>query len=361
VEHFELSEDGTLIAFTTNEHGISKLHLMSTSTRKELPLPNLPVGQVFVGDFHKTLPEVAIGMVTAKAPADAYSYNYKTRELTRWTYSEAGGLDTSRFPETQLIHYPTFDQVDGKPRMIPAFVTKPPAGRFKPPYPVIVDIHGGPEGQSRPGLNASYFLNEMGIAEIRPNVRGSAGYGKTYLKLDNAEKREQSVKDIGALLDWIAKQPDLDAKRVAVMGGSYGGYMTLASTVHFSDRLKCGIDIVGISNWVTFLKNTQAYRQDLRRAEYGDERDPKMRDLLETISPLNNTQKIRIPLLIIQGKNDPRVPVTESLQMVKKLRDQGNTVWYIEGKDEGHGFGKKVNRDYQRSAEILFLEQFLLK
>jgi dipeptidyl aminopeptidase/acylaminoacyl peptidase len=251
--------------------------------------------------------------------------------------------------------------VEGKPRMIPAFITKPSADRFKAPYPVIIDIHGGPEGQSRPGLNASYFVNEMGIAEIRPNVRGSAGYGKTYLKLDNAEKREESVRDIGALLDWIAKQPDLDAKRVAVMGGSYGGYMTLASAVHFSDRLKCGIDVVGISNWVTFLKNTQAYRQDLRRAEYGDERDPKMRDLLETISPLNNTQKIKIPLLIVQGKNDPRVPLSESLQMVKKLREQGNTVWYVEGKDEGHGFGKKTNRDYQRWVEILFLEQFLLK
>jgi protease II len=360
VQEFSLSRDGSYIAFVTNEDGIGKLHLMSTGARKELPLPKLPVGQVMSARFHRTLPEIAFNMVTSKSPMDVYSYSYKTGESTRWTYSESGGLNTSAFPETELIHYPTFDQIEGKARMIPAFITKPPA-RFKPPYPVMIEIHGGPEAQARPGLNSSYFVNEMGIARVVPNVRGSAGYGKTYLQLDNAEKREDSVKDIGALLDWIAKQPDFDAKRVAVMGGSYGGYMTLASAVHYSGRLRCGIDSVGISNWVTFLNNTQSYRQDLRRAEYGDERDPKMRDLLETISPLNNTEKIKIPLLVIQGKNDPRVPVTESLQMVKKLRAQGNTVWYIEGLDEGHGFRKKTNRDYQQWAQIVFLQEFLLK
>jgi dipeptidyl aminopeptidase/acylaminoacyl peptidase len=225
----------------------------------------------------------------------------------------------------------------------------------------MINIHGGPEGQFRPGLNASFLVNELGIATIYPNVRGSSGYGKSYLKLDNAMLREDSVRDIGALLDWIATQPELDAKRVAVIGGSYGGYMTLASLTHYSDRLKCGIDIVGISNWVTFLRNTQAYRQDLRRAEYGDERDPKMRDFLETISPLNNAHKIRVPLLVVQGKNDPRVPATESEQMVKKIREHGGTVWYVLGQDEGHGFAKKQNRDYQTWAEIMFLERFLLK
>jgi dipeptidyl aminopeptidase/acylaminoacyl peptidase len=358
VVDFDLADDGSALAFVTNEDGIGKLHLLDTATKKPLPIPKLPVGQVLGVRFHKSLPEIAFGMVGAKVPTDVYSLNYKTGQVTRWTSSETGGLNPSNFPETELVHYPTFDSVEGKRRMIPAFVTKPVA-KFNGPYPVLIEIHGGPEGQSQPGLNASYLVNEVGIAVIRPNVRGSSGYGKTYLKLDNAEKRLDSVKDIGALLDWIAKQPDLDAKRVAVAGGSYGGYMTLASVVEYSDRLRCGIDVVGISNWVTFLKNTQAYRQDLRRAEYGDERDPKMRDLLETISPLNNVAKIKVPLLIVQGRNDPRVPLSESQQMLKKLRDQGNTVWYIEGKDEGHGFAKKVNRSYQQWAEIEFLEKFL--
>ncbi len=355
VDGFDLSEDGALLAFITNEDGISKIHLMRTDSRRELPQPKLPIGQVMGGRFHRTLKELAITMVSSKSPADVYSYNWETGAVTRWTWSEAGGLNTQNFPETRLVHYTSFDG-----RKIPAFVTRPPA-KFKAPYPVMISIHGGPEGQARPGLNSSYLLNELGIAIILPNVRGSTGYGKTYVKLDNAEKREDSVKDIGALLDWIATQPDLDAKRVGVMGGSYGGYMTLASLTHYSARLKCGLDTVGISNWVSFLKNTQAYRQDLRRAEYGDERDPKMRDFLESISPLNNAEKIRVPLLVIQGRNDPRVPVSESLQMVKKIRGQGGVVWYIEGKDEGHGFRKKQNQDYQQWAQIVFLEQYLLK
>jgi dipeptidyl aminopeptidase/acylaminoacyl peptidase len=360
IEGMDLTSDGSRLAFTANEDGIGKLHLMNTATRQELPPPKLPLGQVYGLRFHRTLKELALGLLSAKSPGDVYSYNHETGQLTRWTYSEAGGLDPNKFPETRLIHYPTFDQVNGKARMIPAFVTKPRAG-FKPPYPVLIDIHGGPEGQARPGLNAPYALNELGVAIIEPNVRGSSGYGKTYLKLDNAMRREDSVKDIGALLDWVAAQPDLDAKRVAVTGGSYGGYMSLATMVHYSDRLRCGIDVVGVSHWVTFLKNTQAYRQDLRRAEYGDERDPKMREFLESISPLNNAQKIRVPVLVVQGKNDPRVPVTESGQMVRKIRDNGGTVWYVMAQDEGHGFRKKQNRDYQTWAEIMFLEQYLLK
>lgn len=360
IETIDLSPDGSLLAFTANEDGISKLHLLNTGSGKELPQPKLPVGQIFGLKFHATLRELALGMMSARSPADVYSYNLDTGRLTRWTYSEAGGLNPNNFPETKLIHYPTFDQVNGKPRMIPAFITRP-GPRFKPSYPVLIDIHGGPEGQARPGLNASYPINELGIATIEPNVRGSSGYGKTYLKLDNGFLREDSVKDIGALLDWIATQPDLDSKRVAVTGGSYGGYMSLASMVHYSDRLKCGIDVVGVSNWVTFLKSTQAYRQDLRRAEYGDERDPKMREFLERISPLNSTQKIKVPMLVVQGKNDPRVPVTESEQMVRRIREDGGTVWYVMAQDEGHGFGKKQNRDYQEWAEILFLERFLLK
>ena len=221
MEEFDIAPDGSLLAFVSNEDGVSKLHLLDTRSRKELPGPKLPPGVIDGLEFHRTLKEFAFVFVSATRPRDTYSYNWQTGELTRWTFSETGGLNPDTFPETTLIRYPTFDKVEGKPRMIPAFVIKPGA-RFKPPYPVVIEIHGGPEGQARPGLNSSYFVNEMGIALIKPNVRGSDGYGKTYLKLDNAMLREDSVKDIGALLDWIATRPDLDANRVAVMGGFIG-------------------------------------------------------------------------------------------------------------------------------------------
>ena len=284
VDEIELSEDGSVLAFVANEDGIARLHLLDTRTRRELPAPELPAGQIGLGEFHKKLPELAFSLVSSRSTADVYSYNWRTRQLARWTTSEAGGLDPETFPLTQLVRFPSFDK-----RMIPAFVTKP-GPRFKAPYPVLISIHGGPEGQARPGLNASYSLNELGIALIQPNVRGSVGYGKTYVKLDNAALREDSVKDIGALLDWIRTQPDLDASRVLRHGRLLRRLHVAGRIVHYSDRLKCGIDVVGISNWVTFLKtDASPTARDLRRVEYGDERDPKMRDFLESISPLNRT------------------------------------------------------------------------
>jgi dipeptidyl aminopeptidase/acylaminoacyl peptidase len=197
------------------------------------------------------------------------------------------------------------------------------------------------------------------LAVICPNVRGSAGYGKTYLQLDNAQRREDSVKDIGALLDWIATQPELDASRVAVIGGSYGGYMVLASLVHFGDRLKAGIDIVGIANFLTFLEKTAAYRVDLRRAEYGDERDPAMREFLQRISPLQQAGKIRAALLVLHGKNDPRVPFFEAEQIAATVRAAGRPVWTVFADNEGHGFAKKDNADYARAVQVMFLKQHL--
>jgi dipeptidyl aminopeptidase/acylaminoacyl peptidase len=249
--------------------------------------------------------------------------------------------------------------VDGAPRKIPSWIYKP---RGSGPFPVVVSIHGGPESQARPAFASTYqlWLEKLGVAVIVPNVRGSGGYGKTYVSLDNGFKREDSVKDIGALLDWIETQPDLDQDRVAVFGGSYGGYMVLASAVHFSDRLKAAVDIVGISSFVTFLENTQDYRRDLRRVEYGDERDPEMRAHLEKISPVNNVEKINIPLFVVQGENDPRVPVTEAIQMVAALRDRGETVWYMNALNEGHGYRKKENRDIYQQATVLFLKAHLL-
>ena len=288
-----------------------------------------------------------------------YVVELATATLVRWTQSEVGGLDASNFRAPTLVRYPTFDSVDGKPRTIPAFYYRPEG---EGPFPVVVNIHGGPEAQALPVFNPSiqFMLEELKVAVLVPNVRGSAGYGKSYLQLDNGFLREDSVKDIGALLDWIGQQPELDASRVGVSGGSYGGYMVLASLVHFHDRIRAGIDVVGISDFGTFLANTESYRRDLRRAEYGDERIPEMKAFHDRIAPLNNAGKITSPLFVAQGYNDPRVPWTEAEQIVKAVRGNGGDVWYLLFKDEGHGFRKKANSDYFGAASVLFWQKHLL-
>ncbi|MFL6196112.1 MAG: S9 family peptidase [Thermoanaerobaculia bacterium] len=363
VEDFDLSDDGRLLAFFSNEDGISKLHFLDAASGKPLAAPDLPAGVAAGLRFRPGSREVGFAVSWARSPSDIYSYDPDRRKLERWTESEAGGLSLQSLPTPDLVHFPTFDAAPGGARrMIPAFVYHPAPDRFPGKRPVYISIHGGPEGQSRPLFLGSInlFPNELGVAIVYPNVRGSTGYGKTYLKMDNGRLREDSVKDIGALLDWIATQPDLDASRVMVAGGSYGGYMTLASMVHYSDRLCCGWDSVGISNFVTFLEHTQGYRQDLRRAEYGDEREPGMREFLQGIAPANQAKKITKPLLVSQGANDPRVPLAESDQIVKAVRDNGQQVWYLVAKDEGHGFGKKSNTDYQRAVLYEFARRFLL-
>jgi dipeptidyl aminopeptidase/acylaminoacyl peptidase len=356
VEGFEVSPDGAMIAFTSNEDGLGVLHLLDTKTGKEKPAPKFPAGLVFGLTWHPNSRDLAFGLTQSRDVTDAYSLDVTTGKVDRWTRSETGGINPTTFPEAQLIHWPTFD---GK--SISGFYFKP-AAQFGGKRPVIIDIHGGPEGQFRPYFlgRTNYYPAEMGIAMIFPNVRGSTGYGKTFVTLDNGFLREDSYKDINSLLDWIAQQPDLDASRVMVTGGSYGGFMTLAVATNYNDRIRCSLDIVGPSNLVTFLENTSGYRQDLRRVEYGDERDPKMREFLERIAPANNAAKITKPLFVIQGKNDPRVPRTEAQQMVAVVRKNGIPVWFLMANDEGHGFSKKKNVDYQFYATILFIEKFLL-
>jgi dipeptidyl aminopeptidase/acylaminoacyl peptidase len=354
-----LSDDGKYLAFTTNEDGIGKLRVLEIDTMREVPLPEIPMGQIYGLEFSPDGAHLGMVLNTPTTPGDVFSLEVAGKKLTRWTYSEIGGLRSEDFIVPTIIRYETFDKADGKPRTIPAFYYKPEG---EGPFPVIVYIHGGPEAQAHPYFSArlQYNIKELGCAVLEPNVRGSAGYGKSYLLLDNAEKREDSVKDIGALLDWIEEQPELDNDRIAVAGGSYGGYMVLSAMTHYNDRLRAGIDVVGISNFVTFLENTQDYRRDLRRVEYGDERDPDMREFLIDISPTTNAEKITKPLFVVQGLNDPRVPVTESEQMVDVIRENGGTVWYLLAKDEGHGFQKKTNRDYYSAAVVLFLEEFLV-
>ena len=363
VDGFELSDDGRHLAYVRNEDGIYRLTVLSLPSHAPVKLPELPVGVVAGMRFSPDGKRLALTINTAASPSDAYVVDLDKATLERWTRSEVGGLDTSKFVQPTLVRFPTFDQVDGRPRTIPAFYYKPAKPAADGKIPVVIDIHGGPEGQSVPFFDpyTQFLANELGIAVLVPNVRGSSGYGKTYLRLDNAEKREDSVKDIGALLDWIGKQPELDASRIGVTGGSYGGYMVLASLMHYSDRIKAGVDVVGISDFTTFLTNTESYRRDLRRAEYGDEREPGMKAVFDRISPLKNASRIRSPLFVAQGKNDPRVPYTEAEQIVKAVRGNGQPVWFLMFDDEGHGFRKKSNADLFDAASILFWQRHLLE
>lgn len=357
VEEFDLSKDGKLLAFVTNEDGTSVLHLLETATNQEKSLPKLPLGQVTGISWNRNNEDLGFTLVSARSTADIYSLNVKTNQIDRWTESETGGLNTENFSEPELVRWKSFDG-----RTISGFLYRPPA-KFTGKRPVIINIHGGPEAQFRPSFlgRLNYYLNELGVAIIFPNVRGSTGYGKTFVNLDNGFKREDSVKDIGALLDWIATQPMLDKDRILVTGGSYGGYMSLAVATNYSDRIRAAISIVGISNFVSFLERTESYRRDLRRVEYGDERDPKMREFLLRISPLNNAEKIKKPLFVIHGQNDPRVPLNEAEQIVKTVRANNVPVWYLMAKDEGHGFSKKRNVDFQFYATIMFIRETLLK
>ncbi|MEM6817709.1 MAG: S9 family peptidase [Pseudomonadota bacterium] len=365
IDGLVMNDSRTRGAFIANEGGVSALYLMDTRTREYAKVDALPPGLVTALGFSSDGRRLALTLNSAQSPSDTWVLELgegalASRELTRWTFSEVGGLDTDQFVAPSVIEYPSFDEVEGSPRMIPAFVYTPPG---EGPHPVIIRIHGGPESQARPSFSSTYqyWVSELGAAVIMPNVRGSSGYGKTYVSLDNGFGREDSVRDIGALLDWIALQPQFDSDRVAVFGGSYGGYMVLASAVNYSDRLRAAVDVVGISNFVTFLENTQDYRRDLRRVEYGDERDPEMRAYLERISPLNNVDQIEVPMFVVQGHNDPRVPVTEAEQVVSALRSNGNTVWYMDALNEGHGYGRKENSDVYRAAVVAFFKAFLLE
>ncbi len=357
IDELDLSQDGRWLAFNSNEDGISALHVLDTKTNKEISVPKIPVGVIGGIEWRKGSRELAFSLSTSNQPDDVYSLDLASGNLDRWTFSETGGLDTSKFTESQLIHWKSWDG-----RSIAAFLNKPPA-KFTGKRPVIIEIHGGPEGQERPDFRGrdSYYINELGIAIIYPNVRGSTGYGKTFQKLDNGMLREGSYKDISTLIDWVQTQPDLDANKILVTGGSYGGFMTLAVATNYNDRICCSVDVVGPSNLVTFLEHTSGYRKDLRRVEYGDERDPKMHEYLESIAPANKAKNITKPLFVIAGQNDPRVPASESAQMVEVVKKNGTPVWWLLAKDEGHGFAKKKNRDFQFYATVEFVKEYLLK
>ena len=356
VENFRLSEDGKHLAAVVNADGVNELHLFDTASGAELPRPVLPAGAIGALEWHRRqVSDLALSLSSPSSPGDIYVLDASTLGVKRWTSAHAT-IDPSGFSAPQIVRWKSFDG-----RQISGILYLPPA-RFGGKRPVLVNIHGGPEGQATVNFMGrwNYFLNELGVAILEPNVRGSSGYGKTFLDLDNGFHREDSVRDIGALLDWLPQHERLDASRVMVTGGSYGGYMVLASLVHYSDRLRGGIDVVGISNFVSFLNNTETYRRDLRRAEYGDERDPAMKAHLERISPSSHADRITVPLFVVHGRNDPRVPYTEAERIVEQVRARQVPVWYLLADNEGHGFARKANADFYFYSMIRFVDAFLL-
>jgi dipeptidyl aminopeptidase/acylaminoacyl peptidase len=356
VSSFDVSDDGRQLAYSTNEAGSSALYLFNTETGSSRRVESLPTGVMGSPHWHNDGEHLAVSISSARTPGDVFVLNTSSSELVRWTYSETGEVDTTLLPEPELIKWQSFDG-----REISAFYYRPEE-KFEGKRPVVVNIHGGPEGQSRPRYLGrwNYFLNELGIAIIYPNVRGSAGFGKTYLKLDNGMLREGTYKDIGTLLDWIETRDDLDADRVMIRGGSYGGHMTLAVATRYDDRIACSINRYGLSNLRTFLENTQGYRRDLRRAEYGDERDPEIRAWMDRTAPMALVRNIRKPMLVQQGANDPRVPQSESDQIVASLKEEGTPTWYLLFDDEGHGFHKKINADFSFYTVVMFARQCLV-
>ena len=355
IEELAISRDGHYLAYVSNEAGIDKLNVLDLRSHQDLIPPKLPAAGIINSlSFDTEGGRLAFGFAAPNRPRDAYVFDIAANRLEVWTHSEAGAVDLAKFVTPRLAQYPTFDRTDGRERQMPVYIYEPSTPG---PHPVLIVLHGGPESQFRPGFDPwlQYVVNELGFAVVAPNVRGSSGYGKTYLALDNGVLREDAVKDVGALLVWLSLQTAFDSKHVVVSGESYGGYLSLATLVNFGERLRGGVDLGGIPDFVSYLMNTAPYAQDRRRAEYGDERDPDMRAFLRRISPLTNAERITRPLLIVHGKNDARVPLNEAEQIVYRLRNKGDDVWYLQAGNEGHGLRQKPDLDayYRTFAQFL--------
>ncbi len=357
VEAFDISGDGRFIAYAVNEAGVSRLRLLDVASGGARTVDALPAGVIGHIDI-APWGAIGIGFTSARSAADAYSIDPETLAVTRWTQSETGGLDVARNVEPELVSIKSFDGT-----AMSGFLYRPDPAKFPGKRPLIMHVHGGPESQWRPEYlgSTNYIVNELGVAYFYPNVRGSTGYGKRFVGLDNGPfKREDSVKDMGVFLDVLAKDTRLDASRFGLTGRSYGGYMCYAAATHFADKLRANLCVVAISDFVTFLENTQEYRRDLRRVEYGDERDPAQRRKLTEISPLTRVADIRKPLFVVTGANDPRVPASEADQVVAAVRKGGGTAWHLVATNEGHQWGKKENVDYTFWSSLLFWQTYLL-
>jgi dipeptidyl aminopeptidase/acylaminoacyl peptidase len=355
IEAFAVAPAGTVIAVVVDRGATSELQFIDGAGVKPRKVSSIPPGVISNLVWHGSGATLAIEFAGARTFRDVYAVDVKTGRLERWTSSEMGGASPGALPDAELVEWKSFDG-----RMIPGILYRP-AKRFTGPRPVMINVHGGPEARERPRAlgRSNYFRNELGMAIIYPNIRGSIGYGKTYEHLDDGRNREDAVEDIGALLDWIATRPELDKNRVMLTGISYGGYVTLAAAIAYGDRIRCAFEGFGLSDFVAFLEGTDPARRRDRLAEYGDPADPEMRTFLKSISPLTHAAKLKIPLFVVQGAKDTRVPPDQAEAMVRAVRANGTPVWYVVY-DAGHEEFTQATNDFNQYAWVLFVQKYLL-
>ncbi len=359
IEEFAVSPTGDFVAFTANEGGSYQLYLMDTATHTWEPVVALPKGKIHQLTFHPDGAHVAAVLDNAQSPGDVYVMQLETLEWTRWTDQNKQSLKQDDLVLPELIQYPTSNHRTGQAQQVPVYYYHPK--QVSHPVPVLIHIHGGPFYQFQPTFDPliQYLVNELNIAVLAPNVRGSTGYGPGYQQLDDGMLRKHAIEDMGALLDWVAEQPELDASRVAVGGGSYGGYMALTMMARFGDRLAAGIDFAGMSDLLQMIKNASGNTLSIFRREYGDERVEDDVTFLKNISPLYQAGQITKPLLVIQGENDDIVHPSHSEQMVQAVRRHGGNVWYLQVGNEGHRFLRKDNQEVYNYIVSLFLKTYL--
>jgi len=354
---FEISSDGSLLAVVLDRGSYNDLQVIDLTTMKVRPTPVMPKGLISQLHWRPNSREVGFTFGTVKAQGDVYSVDVSVGTLTRWTFSEAS-FNPDVLPAPEVVEWKSFDGTT-----ISGILYKP-AVKFSGPRPVMVQIHGGPDARERVRWQgrSNYFLNEMGIALLWPNVRGSIGFGRKFTQMDDGKGRDGAVKDIGALLDWIGKRPDLDQSRVVLTGGSYGGWLALEAGIVYNDRIRGIIEGAGITDFVTFLEQTDPSRQENRRQEYGDERDPEMREYLKSISPVTRALDLKKPTLILHPAKDTRVPVAQARALVDALKTNNATVWYAEFADANHdGFpNTNANNDWMLASWIMFVKTFVL-
>ncbi len=353
VDGVAIDDETGRIVYSRNVDGYTELtvgNLASETEIKPRPTPEIPSGIAGGVAFDDGAERFAVTVTADTVNANVYVVDVETGAAERWTYAPTAGIPETTFVESNLVRYESFDG-----REIPGYLSVPPTKPAGEGFPVVVDIHGGPESQRRPSFSSikQYFLAH-GYAVFEPNVRGSTGYGRSYAALDDVEKRPDAVADLEASAAWLADRPEIDGDRLIAKGGSYGGFMVLAALTEYPDRWAAGIDIVGIANFVTFLENTGSWRRELREAEYGSLEED--REFLESISPIRSADRIEAPLFVLHGANDPRVPVSEAEQIAEEAAEAGMPVRTLIFEDEGHGLSKRDNRIEAYSAIVEFLD-----
>ncbi|HVZ19816.1 MAG TPA: prolyl oligopeptidase family serine peptidase, partial [Vicinamibacterales bacterium] len=356
---FALSSDGLMLAVVYDRGDDDEIEVYDVGTMKARPLPALPPGQISRLAWRPGSRELGFTLASLQSPGDVYSIDTAIGTLSRWTESETSGFNPAVLPPPEVIKWKSKDGMT-----ISGILYRPPSGKFTGPRPVMVNIHGGPNQRERARFigRSNYFLNDLGIALIYPNVRGSIGFGPQFEKADDGRGRKGAIEDIGALLDWIGAHPEFDKNRVMLTGASYGGWLSLEAGIVYGDRVRCIFEGAGITDFVTFMEQTDPSRLVDRRAEYGDERDPDTRAFLESISPLTRSADLKVPTFVAAGARDSRVPVAQARQLVEALKGRNVPVWYTEYADAGHdGFPNSLkNYDFLFNTWAMFIKQYLL-